>query len=164
MHPIFERNKGFVKMVPTGSLKEPNKLAMPESYQTFLSKQEEPAFQEWVLNNKVPFDLAQTNPDYDMRGYWKALQAGDPRAKTKFNAQAGAMHFPDTWKTPYHETFSGESIYADPATAPMWRNNRQLVGKDGKVLYDESVAAAKRVKSKSDGNRDAAKKMRAKEE
>jgi hypothetical protein len=66
--------------------------------------------------------------DYDMRGYWQAMEAGDPYAK-----RAANRHFPDTWKTPYDRTFSRESKYAKP-DAPRWVGDK-LVDKNGKVIW-----------------------------
>lgn len=105
-------------------------------YQTHLSDTDEAAFRQWVTANHVPFDPNQKNPDYDMRGFYKAMQAGDPRATRQMNDATGTLHFPDTWKTPYHKTFSNESIYAKRG-APHWVGTK-LVAKDGKVLFDES--------------------------
>jgi len=103
-------------------------------YQTALTPAEDMAFQHWVAMNKIPFDPSPA-ADYDMRGYWKAQQMGDPRAK-----QADNKHFPDTWKTPYHDTFSNESMYATPL-APHWEGDR-LVDWRGNVLVDEGPPAA----------------------
>jgi hypothetical protein len=86
---------------------------MMKTYRTELTSDDEVAFQRWILAQDLPWlDIA--NSDYDMRGFWKAMQAGDPGATRAANG-----HFPDTWKTPYHETFSNESIYATP-DAPRW--------------------------------------------
>lgn len=94
-------------------------------YTTPLPMVDEMKFQQWAKQNNVPL----TN-DYDMRGYWKALQAGNPIA-----VQAGNGHYPDVWKTPVHQSFSNESIYATP-NAPHWFGNK-LVDKLGSVLFDE---------------------------
>lgn len=102
--------------------------AKPGPYKTELNPNEEQQFQEWVKTNSVPYEDSP-NPDYDMRGYWKALISGDPRAR-----QAENKHFPDTWKTPYHKSFSNESMYALP-TAPTWKGNKLVL--NGKVIYDE---------------------------
>lgn len=101
-------------------------------YRTQLDPAQEQAFQHWVNLYKIPWQDTPT-ADYDMRGFWKAMTAGDPRAVQ--SAQSG--HYPDIWKTPYHHTFSNESIYAPP-TAPHWVGN-QLVDSSGRVLVDESV-------------------------
>jgi len=104
-------------------------------YQTRLTPQEETQFQGWVKKNKVPFDPSP-QADYDMRGFWKGLTTGDPRAKTGISPYDGRMHFTDTWKTPYHKTFSNESIYAPP-DAPHWEGDR-LIDKNGNVVADET--------------------------
>jgi hypothetical protein len=107
--------------------------AKPGTYTTRLSPLEEKQFQGWLFVNKIPFDTHwppdQAMQDYDMRGYWKALKSGDPRAAQ----DKETMHFPDYWKTPYHETFSNQSIYAKP-DAPRWKG-AVLTDKDGKVIW-----------------------------
>jgi hypothetical protein len=100
-------------------------VAKPGPWVTQLSPVEEFRFRDWVAQNKIPFDPKDPASDYDMRGFYKALQAGDPRAARSL-APDGSLHFPDVWKTPYHATFSNESIYAAPG-APHWR---------GSTLYD----------------------------
>lgn len=110
-----------------------------KSFFTALQPQEEKNFLSWVQTNGVPFDPSP-QADYDMRGFWKALQNGDPRAKSAVNPSDNRLHFPDVWKTPYHKTFSNESIYAGP-DAPSWKDNK-LVDKTGKVIADESPDAA----------------------
>ena len=97
----------------------------------------EPQFQQWVTQNKVPFDPKRTTPqDYDMRGFYQGLQNGDARAKSAIDPNDGKMHYPDYWKTPYHETFSAQSQWAAP-NAPQWNDKDQLVGADGAVLFDD---------------------------
>lgn len=113
------------QVIPTAS-----PYAKPGPYTTALPAQQEAGFQSWVKQNKIPWQDSPT-ADYDMRGYYKAQQAGDPNAK-----QAGNMHFPDTYKTPYHATFSNESQYATP-DAPRWNGNR-LIDKKGNVIADET--------------------------
>lgn len=103
--------------------------AKPGPYKTQLEEKEESQFQQWVKENDIPWQDSE-RADYDMRGYWKALITGDPRAK-----RAPNKHFPDTWKTPYDKSFSNESMYALPS-APRWSGNK-LIGENGKVLYDE---------------------------
>ena len=98
---------------------------------TKLGPQEEQKFQQWVKQNRIPWQDSPTS-DYDMRGFWKAQQAGDPNAK-----RAANLHFPDTYKTPYHHSFSSESKYAKP-DAPHWEGNK-LVDKNGTVLWDDDA-------------------------
>lgn len=86
-------------------------------YQTSLSPEDEQKFQSWTKESKAPWQDSPTS-DYDMRGYWKAQQSGDPNAH-----QAANQHYPDTWKTPNHKTFSDESIYATPG-APHWEGGQ----------------------------------------
>lgn len=113
----------------------PRPDAKPGPYLTELSPPEERAFQIWVKSNRIPFDPSPT-ADYDMRGFYRAMQAGQAERSTT------NLHFPDTWKTPWHKTFSNESMYATP-DAPRWEGNR-LIDKSGKVVADESAPAAPR--------------------
>jgi hypothetical protein len=112
------------------------------SYRTPLSPVDELRFQDWVKAKQIPFTDSPTT-DYDMRGFWQALQRGDPRATTAINPADKLPHFPDIWKTPYHQSFSRESQYANPANAPHWvgDNTRgwMLVDKLGNVLHDERI-------------------------
>jgi N12 class adenine-specific DNA methylase len=119
----YARNKAWMK---PGS----------RNFFTDLSPQEETQFQTWVKANKVPLDDSP-QADYDMRGFWKALQAKDPRATSAVDPNDQRLHYPDFWKTPYHETFSAESRWADPTKAPKWNDKDQLVAPDGKVLFDD---------------------------
>lgn len=120
--------------------KNPSPYAKPGPYVTKLDPIQEARFQFWVQNNKVPFEDSPTS-DYDMRGYWKAMLGGDPNAKQQLNQSDGLMHFPDTYKTPYHDTFSNESMYATP-DAPRWTGNDntgwKLIDKNGGTVFDES--------------------------
>lgn len=109
--------------------------AKPGPYTTSLPPDQEHGFQSWVKQNKVPWQDTH-DADYDMRGYYKALQSGDATAKQKLSGFDGKMHFPDTYKTPYHKTFSNESMYATP-DAPHWDGER-LIDKGGKIVADET--------------------------
>lgn len=114
-------------------------VASPNGYLTKLSPHEEALFQNWVKQNNVPFDPSE-RADYDMRGFWKALVTGDPRAHTGINQNDGKLHFTDYWKTPYHESFSRESQWATPK-APTWNESDQLVLPDGTIVFDERKKA-----------------------
>lgn len=122
---IFARNSQYAQPAPV----------MQGGYLTKLNPLDELAFQHWVQTNNVPFDPSPT-ADYDMRGFWKALSTGDPKATTGMNANDGKMHFTDSFKTPYHESFSAESRYAAPG-APKWNDLDQLVTPSGRIVFDE---------------------------
>ena len=103
-----------------------------QSYQTSLSKENETRFNNWLkLNSKRVGEFNPSNPreDYDMRGWW-----------LKNNGDAAPDgHFPDTYKTPYHETFSNESQYATP-NAPAWKQiggRWNLIDSMGNILKTE---------------------------
>jgi hypothetical protein len=106
----------------------PVRTAVP--YTTTLTPQQESQFQAWVKQNKIPFDPGPQS-DYDMRGFWKSMLAGQSARNPE------SQHFPDTYKTPYHQSFSNESIYATP-DAPRWEGTL-LVNKDGKVVFDDTL-------------------------
>jgi len=123
----------FAQMAQAAMAPKASPYAKPGPYATKLSPQEERQFTQWVQQNKIPWKDSPT-ADYDMRGYWRAMLAGDPNAK-----QAANRHFPDTYKTPYHKTFSNESRYAMP-DAPKWVESAtdwKLVDKNGKVVAVE---------------------------
>jgi hypothetical protein len=106
-----------------------------DNYQTVLPVEDEVRFAKWQLENKVPFDPSP-QADYDMRGFYQALQAKDPRAISAINPNDNRMHYPDYWKTPYHKSFSNESQWATP-NAPKWNELDQLVLPKGQVVFDE---------------------------
>lgn len=85
-------------------------------YQTNLNPEEAFGFANWVAKNQVPVDLSQTS-DYDMTGFYK-----DPNTQSSVSPIDNKLHFSDKYKTPYHETFSNESIYSEP-NDPHWENS-----------------------------------------
>lgn len=119
----FERNKAWTK--PDA-----------QNFSTDLGNAE-PQFRQWVKDKKVPFDPDAKEPqDYDMRGFYRGLQSGDPKAKSAIDPNDGKLHYPDNWKTPYHDTFSNDSQWAAP-NAPKWNGKDQLIGPDGAVIFDD---------------------------
>lgn len=127
----FARNKQFAK---------------PGPYETKLQPQEEQAFRQWVQQNNI--NWTPDDKSYDMRGFWKAMQQGDPRAVSSPNpddidpkTKQPRMHFPDVWKTPYEATFSNQSMYALPS-APSWEQTGQrwqYMRPGGQVIYDDAT-------------------------
>jgi hypothetical protein len=111
------------------------------SYATTLSPTDEKKFLSWLQSNDVPFDPKEKVTDYDMRGFWQALQTNDPRATTAINPNDRQIHYPDYWKTPYHKSFSRESKWAR-AGAPSWNDQDQLVLPNGKIVFDERKQSA----------------------
>jgi len=109
--------------------------AIPGPYETPLNPNQEKDFRNWVAANKIPFDPDEKIQDYDMRGFYKAM------LENKVARDPNNMHFPDTFKTPYHESFSNESQYAN-FDAPRWIDNR-LIDRTGNVVFDESQAQAR---------------------
>jgi len=104
---------------------------------TKLNPDEEQAFQQWAQANQAPI-----TDDYDMRGFWQDSK-NNPQALVR-NPNDNLLHYPDTHKTPLHESFSGESKFADPATnPPMWNEQDQLV-RNGSIYYDEKLNAYQR--------------------
>lgn len=106
------------------------------SYNSQLSPGDETKFRQWVDQNRVPFNANDPIQDYDMRGYWRDI-AHQGQNETGVNKNDGELHYPDTYKTPYHHSFSSESMYARP-NAPAWINDHQLADPaTGDVLWDE---------------------------
>lgn len=123
------------------------------TYNTPLSAPDETKFRQWVADNNVPFDPNAKVSDYDMRGLWKTSQDPDAwkqlqesgkvpedmaPAGTKIDPNDGKPHYPDYWKTPFHQTFSNESQWATP-NAPHWTPDDKLVASDGKVVFDDKA-------------------------
>ncbi len=79
-----------------------------------LTDKDKAAYLAWLLRSGA----AESN-DYDMPGLFKAMSTGDPRASPAVNPNDGAMHYPDMFKLPNHETFSRDSRYASAST-PQW--------------------------------------------
>lgn len=125
----YERNKAYSK---------------PDDYVTQLNPKSEAQFRAWLAANKVAFNVNDKISDYDMRGFWLALQAKDPMAVSAVNPYDKQIHYPDRWKTPYHETFSAESQWAKPG-APSWNKDDQLVLPSGELVFDSRKAAASAV-------------------
>jgi hypothetical protein len=113
--------------------------AKPGPYTTALNPQQEMEFKGWVAMNKIPWQDTPT-ADYDMRGYWLNHIMGGKGEKGGINPSDLQFHFPDTYKTPYHHSFSNESQYALP-TAPHWMGSDdkgwKLVNKQGFAVYTE---------------------------
>lgn len=103
---------------------------------TPLAPLDEMAFRQWAAQNKVPFNADAPATDYDMRGFYRGLQQQNPRAMSAVNPNDNQMHYPDYWKTPLHQTFSNESQFANPM-APRWNPQDQLVGPNGRIIFDE---------------------------
>jgi len=101
---------------------------------TQLPAEQEQAFMNWVKANNVPFNPNDKFPDYDMRGYYLSMQQGGaPQAAV--NPATQSLHYPDTFKTPYHESFSSESKWATEG-APSWQENK-LVSPKGEVIFED---------------------------
>lgn len=107
-------------------------------FNTVLSPDQETLFRQWLAANKVPFNPMAGVTDYDMRGFWQAMQRGDPVAKSAINPNDKQIHFPDFWKTPYSPTFSAESQWADPKKAPVWKGHLYQLP-NGKVLWNDKT-------------------------
>ena len=146
-NPIYTRNLAYTK-------------SGDHIYNTPLSAEEEQQFRVWIVQNGVPFNVAAEVTDYDMRGFWKALQAGDQKAKSAVDPNDRRLHYPDYWKTPYHATFSAESKWADQAKAPKWNDQDQLVLPNGQVLFDDRAQKAAIVSQKNGANTAAIKAIR----
>jgi hypothetical protein len=136
----FDKATGEIKRKSPFLINQAWALPAPDGgYITKLNPDQKAAFDKWVADNKVPYDPSD-EADYDMPGFFLGLTSGDPAASTGVNANDGKLHFGDKWKTPYHKSFSNESMWATPA-APSWNEMDQLVLPDGTVTYDERADA-----------------------
>jgi hypothetical protein len=105
-------------------------------WSTSLTTSEEEEFLHWGrdIDGKghgfdwFGFDPERTQNDYDMRGFWLGTGGGGP-------AENG--HFPDTWKTPYDTTFSGESKYALPGCPFKWVGEILVNIRSGQIIFAE---------------------------
>lgn len=113
-------------------------FAVSQDYDTQLDPLREMMFRQWTQNNRIPFDTNAGGPtDYDMRGYWQDAQNGNPMARqSQINPNDNRPHFTDYYKTPLHQSFSGESQWAQPG-AGRWINDHQLASPGGRILFDE---------------------------
>jgi hypothetical protein len=84
-------------------------------HQTNLSTPELFGFANWAQNNNVPLDLSARS-DYDMPGFYKE------GLESKVSELDNLPHFSDRYKTPSHQSFSKESVYASE-DAPHWEGN-----------------------------------------
>lgn len=128
---VYQRNQKWIK--PGAS-----------SFNTTLTAPQESAFRDWLKSSNAPFDPEASKSDYDMRGFYSALMGGDPVAKSSVNQNDNQIHYPDYWKTPYHQSFSNESQWATP-DAPHWGDGDKLIDNTGNVVFDE------RAQQRSDG-------------
>ena len=86
-------------------------------YKTNLTPQEEQQFLKWykmvAMMNQLDFDPDHPDHHYDYRGFWKNSSEQDRLTMSLYGPN---KHFPDTYKTPLHPTFSNESIYSNAFT------------------------------------------------
>jgi hypothetical protein len=107
---------------------------------TPLGMLDEMAFRGWTAKNSVPFNAEAPVTDYDMRGFWRAMQQQNPMARSAVDPYDNRMHYPDYWKTPQHQTFSADSQWAGPS-APQWISDATLAAPNGRVLFNAEAPA-----------------------
>lgn len=95
-------------------------------YRTTLSPEEEERFQEWARRNRIRMDPGW-NEDYDLRGLWQSNPTITPDERG---------HLPDTYKKPFHPTFSDQSVYGGP-DSPHWAGYK-LFDRYGRLVADET--------------------------
>jgi hypothetical protein len=138
-------------MTPKGGPK-PRDVAGPidSSYHTKLSKPEEREFHDWFRALGDAIGRPPGSPDdptYDYRGFWRSQKLGG--RGTGLDPGTGTIHFPDTFKTPVHPTFSNESKYAPAGFDRHWKGNvlvdktgRATQGSVNEALRDSAAKAA----------------------
>ncbi len=112
--------------------------AKPGPYITQLKPDQQVAFQQWVKANNVPYNPSAA-ADYDMPGYWRDV-ASKGRTETAINPVDQRLHFPDTYKTPSHQSFSAESRYATPDNPFKWRGETLLDTRTDQPIYQTPFA------------------------
>ena len=108
-------------VVPGQGQTPPSGMAAPGAMPspTTLQNPQEQAFRQWVAENKMPFDANGAGGNYDMRGFWQALQQGHPGAH---GAMQGfpPFNFPSQWALPGHPNFQlpqlGQGVGPGPQT------------------------------------------------
>lgn len=105
----YERNKDYATGGP---------------YFTKLKPKDERKFRRWLKSQGNPWNFDADAPitDYDLRGYWKEV-ASQGKNESAVNPVDDRLHLPDTYKTPYDTTFSGESKYAKAGVPLKWEEN-----------------------------------------
>jgi hypothetical protein len=119
-------------------------------YTTPLSPIDEAKFRFWVekqraLANNGDKGVASVvakwqdvpDSDYDMRGFWQDLASqGAATSESKWDG----AHLTDTYKTPYHRSFSRYSQYS-PSDGPDWHGSDAagwyLIDQHGRVVFSE---------------------------
>lgn len=138
--------KAFSDLQPDHNLARNSKYLKPgvstqTDFRTKLSPEAEKKFQAYLKDHSDPKDLGRADgADYDMRGWWAAAQRGDPRATLITSPDDGLKHRSDWWKTPYHQSFSVDSQWANH-DAPRWHGS-QLVDSTGAVVHDDAAPPA----------------------
>lgn len=95
-----------------------------DMFRTKLDPVEEQLFKRWYSKVSKRLGISE-DPDapehhYDYRGYWRKEGRNVPAIFMGRN-----WHFPDTYKTPWHETFSTDSIYSTPEhTGGTWDGDK----------------------------------------
>lgn len=97
-----------------------------------LTNKEQVNYLAWLLRNGVT-----ETPDYDMKGFYKQAQLGDPRVSSEVNPNDGKVHFTDMFKLPNHETFSTDSKFAN-ALAGQWNGGELPNGGESWANYGPS--------------------------
>lgn len=126
--PVFRaREEGSRAIYPVAAALN-RLIAVPGPYQTQLNPLQESLFQHWAghVNSLGGIQIPiHGKTDYDYRGFWKSGEAHTWRP---------GSHFPDTYKTPYDTTFSGQSKYATRGNPLVWRGNKLVDRQTGMVV------------------------------
>lgn len=130
-------------------------------HMTILTPQDEAKFRQWAQHDVKNIQPDDPKATYDMRGYWKALQTGDPRARPVIDS-TGKASFPTKWRTPdykepevnipldeyqngeFHPTAKPAKREVVPDNG-MWFDTNDLLDGDhtptGKLASDKAYAA-----------------------
>lgn len=109
---------------------------MADLYKTPLDVKQNFLYELWKQSNNVP-----DNNTYDMQGYYKDIAS---KGGNETGMKEDGIHYPDTYKTPRHPSFSEESKYYNPAMGKRkWKdqgnNDWALMGENDVPITTESA-------------------------
>ena len=105
--------------------------SLPSPYRTQLGMADQMQYQGWRGANQVPDENTGYSSEYDMPGFYKEQQSGGTAQRIlnglSFDGptamKSDGLHYPDTYKTPFHKSFSNESKYKYEGLNREWKQN-----------------------------------------
>ncbi len=105
---------------------------LPSPYRTKLGMSEDIQYQAWRAANDVPDENTGFSSEYDMPGFYQEQNQdgivqrllGAMGSGSATEMKSDGLHYPDTYKTPFHPTTSNESKYKLPGMNREWMPNK----------------------------------------